>query len=106
MSSKTAGVKIEPLQAEDNTYHYSVSVPIGIKSFELTFTMTEDQNARVDNFLLTGPGDDTDGIHELTPTPNPSQKSKGTGTVYNLNGQRSQPPASQHLRSPPKAFTS
>lgn len=88
VSSKTAGVKIEPLEAEDNTYHYSVSVPIGLKSFELTFTMTEDQNARVDNFLLTGPGDDTDGIHELTPTPNASQKSKGTGAVYNLSGQK------------------
>lgn len=88
VSSKTAGVKIEPLQAEDNTYHYSVTVPIGIKSFELTFTMTEDQNARVDNFLLTGPGDDTDGIHELTPSPNASQKSKRTGAVYNLNGQK------------------
>ena len=37
---------------------------------------------------MASTGDDTDGIHELTPTPNASQKSKGTGTVYTLSGQK------------------
>ena len=85
VSSKTSGVKIEALEPDDNTYHYSVSVPIGVKSFELTFTMTEDQNARVDNFMLTAPSQETDGIK---PTPNPSLKGRESNSVYNLNGQR------------------
>ena len=90
VSSKTAGVKIEPLAAEENTYHYSVSVPVGIKSFELTFTMTEDQNARVDNFLLTAPSQETDGIASpLTPLQPERGTKKGRATgVYNLSGQK------------------
>ena len=58
VSSETSGVTITANDVQNNTYHYTVSVPAGVQKLVLVFSSTTNQNARIDDIVLSKPAGD------------------------------------------------
>jgi hypothetical protein len=52
VTSSTSGVTITAGYVSGTTYNYTVSVPAGVQTLQLTFATIADQNARIDNLRL------------------------------------------------------
>ena len=52
VTTSTSGVTITEGAVSGTTYNYTVSVPAGVQTLQLTFATIADQNARIDNLRL------------------------------------------------------
>lgn len=82
VSTTTAGVSVAGSNGS-----YTVTVPAGTTSINLTFTNTDDGNVRVDNFKLVGtPSSEQPDLSYVTvPTFNPAAGAVEAGTVVTIS---------------------